>query len=404
MQKRKLMLMSPMLHQGGFERVCITTARLLEPYFDITIVIFDSANIAYNVDGLNIIDIHMGVKKNKIGKLLNIVRRTVKVKKLKKQIKPEIVYSFGPTANMVNAFSKTGREKVWLGLRNYTDVEENLKMKLFTQFADLIVCCSKEIEKEVKNKFRFNKTAILYNLYDVKSIRSEAEEKEVKLPFEERDESGKKLRILVSMGRDDDMKGFWHMIKAFSLIHERIPESRLLLLGAGSFAHYRKLAKELGVGDAVCFAGMQKEPYSYLKKGEVYLLTSQNEGFPNALVEGMVLGLAAVSVNCLTGPAEILTEGEDAGKLAEKFIELEKNKETPVMYGEYGIILPEMQRERNLNPDYISAEERRMADIVVKLLEDKEMLENYQKAAARRAQCFTYEKYREEFLELCKSL
>ena len=51
------MLISPMLHQGGFERVCITTARLLEPYFDITIVIFDSADIAYGVEGLTIIDI-----------------------------------------------------------------------------------------------------------------------------------------------------------------------------------------------------------------------------------------------------------------------------------------------------------------------------------------------------------
>ena len=61
--KKKLMLMSPMLHQGGFERVCITTARLMEPYFDVTIVIFNSANIAYDVEGLNIIDIQMGAKK-----------------------------------------------------------------------------------------------------------------------------------------------------------------------------------------------------------------------------------------------------------------------------------------------------------------------------------------------------
>ena len=48
-KKRKLMLISPMLHQGGFERVCITTARLLEPYFNITVVIFDSSNICYDI-------------------------------------------------------------------------------------------------------------------------------------------------------------------------------------------------------------------------------------------------------------------------------------------------------------------------------------------------------------------
>ena len=139
-KKKKLMLISPMLHQGGFERVCITTARLLEPYFDITIVIFDSADIAYDVEGLTIIDIQLGVRRGKLQKLLNIVRRSLKVRGLKKRMRPAIVYSFGPTANMVNAFSRTGREKVWLGLRNYTDVEETAKIKLFVRLADLIIC------------------------------------------------------------------------------------------------------------------------------------------------------------------------------------------------------------------------------------------------------------------------
>jgi len=400
--KRKLMLMSPMLHQGGFERVCITTARLLEPYFDITIVIFDSSNIAYDVDGLNIIDIQMGVKRSKPGKLLNVLRRTRKVRCLKKQIKPDIVYSFGPTANMINAFSKTGKEKVWLGLRNYTDVEAGTKMRLFTRLADLIICCSRDIEKEVKVKFGYNNTAVLYNLYDVKSIRKEAESKEPELPWDDTDEPGNKLRILVSMGRDDDMKGFWHMIKAFSLIHENIPESRLVLLGAGSFNHYRKLAKDLGISDAVHFAGMQKEPYKYLKKGEVYLLTSQNEGFPNALVEGMALGLAPVSVNCLTGPAEILVEDGDTYKLEACFAELERNNKTPVIYGDYGIVLPRMQMERDLNPEHISDEEKRLADVVTMLLSDEELLKKYRQEAAKRAGCFSYEMYRDEFLALCE--
>ena len=140
-EKKKLMLISPMLHQGGFERVCITTARLMEPYFDVTIVIFNSANIAYDIEGLHIVDIQMGVQPGKVRKVLNIIRRSLKVRKLKKQMKPDIAYSFGPSANMVNAFSKTGREKVWLGLRNYTDVEETTKMKLFVKLAELIVCC-----------------------------------------------------------------------------------------------------------------------------------------------------------------------------------------------------------------------------------------------------------------------
>lgn len=197
----------------------------------------------------------------------------------------------------------------------------------------------------------------------------------------------------MSMGRDDDMKGFWHMIKVFYLVHEKMPEVRLILMGAGSFAHYRKLAEDMGIAGAVFFAGMQREPYQYLKKGEIYLLTSLNEGFPNALVEGMALGLAPVSVNCMTGPAEILLEDGDVSELERQ----EKERKIPVIYGEYGILVPAMEKERDLDPAHILAEEANMADIVLDLLRNDEKLESYQRAAAERARKFTFESYVEQF-------
>lgn len=396
--KKKLMLISPMLHQGGFERVCITTARLMEPYFDVTIVIFDSADIAYDVEGLHIVDIKMGVKRGTLRKLWNIVRRSAKVRQLKKQMKPDIVYSFGPSANMVNAFSKTGKEKVWLGLRSYMDVEERLKIKLFTRRADLIICCSQSIERELEKQFHFHNTTTLYNLYDVKAIQKKAKQQEPDLPWGDYDAEGRKIRCMVSMGRDDDAKGFWHMLKVFSLVHGKMPQARLILMGDGSFSHYKKLAEDLNITDAIFFAGMQREPYQYLKKGEIYLLTSLREGFPNALVEGMSLGLAAVSTNCMTGPAEILL-GDDDVSLLEK--EKQERKEF-VIYGEYGILIPVMSEEKDFDAGHIFEEERNMADIVLGLLEDDQKLEAYQNAAMERAQCFTYEKYVEKFLKLAE--
>ena len=47
--KKKIMLIVPMLHQGGFERVCVATARLLEPFYEVYIVIFSSRDIAYDI-------------------------------------------------------------------------------------------------------------------------------------------------------------------------------------------------------------------------------------------------------------------------------------------------------------------------------------------------------------------
>lgn len=394
-KKRKLMLISPMLHQGGFERVCITTARLMEPYFDVTIVIFDSSDIGYNVEGLHIINLNLGVQKGKIRKILNMMKRSKKLRNLKKEMEPEIAYSFGPTANMVNAFSKTKKTKVWLGIRSYMDMGEKLKLKLFTRQADLIICCSKIIEKELKIKYKFNKTATLYNLYDVESIRRQAQEKEPELPWGDVDEEGRKLRPILSMGREDDVKGFWHMLKIFSLIHTQIPEARLILVGEGTFDEYKKLAEELGISEYVCFTGMQMEPYKYLKKGEVYLLTSLNEGFPNALVEGMALGLAAVSTDCMTGPSEILLGDENADQEKET-----EDKKASVIYGKYGVLVPVMSKDKNLDAGVISEEELNVAEVVIDLMKDRSKLKKYQSAASKRAQSFSYEKYIEQFLSL----
>ena len=133
-------------------------------------------------------------------------------------------------------------------------------------------------------------------------------------------------------------------------------------------------------------------------------MTSSNEGFPNALVEGMALGLAPVSVNCMTGPAEILVEGGDAASLRQWFGNQVKEGNLPVKYGEYGILVPVMDSERNLNPKQISEEERNMAEIIIKLMGDEEELARYRQAAARRARCFTYEKYVEQFLALAQNL
>ena len=103
--KKKIMLIVPMLHQGGFERVCVATARLLEPYYEVYIVIFSAMDIAYDIRGLHVIDIHMKSVEGKAGKVFNVFRRAKRVAALKEEYGIDIAYSFGPTANLVNVFS-----------------------------------------------------------------------------------------------------------------------------------------------------------------------------------------------------------------------------------------------------------------------------------------------------------
>lgn len=370
MEKPKLFLLSPMLHQGGFERVCITTARLLKDRFDISIVIFDDANIAYDISGLDIINLNLGVKKGKIKKLINVFRRVASYRKLLKSQKPEVSYSFGPTANLVNSLSKVKTTKVWLGIRNYTDVEETRNMAVFSRFGDLIIACSKDIEAKIKELYPRVKTDVLYNLYDIAQIRKESEG-DIEFPWED----GSR-KVIISMGRDAEQKGFWHLVKAFKLVHDEIGDTGLVLLGAGTFDKYKKMATEYGIEDSIYFAGMRKDPYKFLKKADVYLLTSINEGFPNALVEGMCLGLAAVATDCLTGPREILDDGK------------------------YGVLVPPMDAIPNYDTGVTNKQEKELAERIVKLLKDEKELERYKKLAADRAKDFGYEVYRENFMKI----
>lgn len=373
--KEKLLLISPMLHQGGFERVCITTARLLKPYYDVSIVIFDDADIAFDIRGLSIINIHLGVRNGKMAKITNLMRRAVRVRKLKQRMKPVIAYSFGPSANMVNALSKTSLTSVFLGLRGYQDVADDPKMKLYVRKADRIICCSKEIEAIVQEKYGYLQTATLYNPYDAEGITELSKEKVTDLPWKMEDED--RPRILIGVGRDDPIKGFWHLIKAFYLVQKEIPQMRLIIMGDGSFEQAKSLVSELQLEQKVYFPGVRKNPYKYLAASEMFLLSSYTEGFPNVLVEAMILGRPLISTDCRTGPAEILD------------------------HGKYGILVPDMGDTEDYSGDTISEKETCFAEKIIEVLKDSERQKELSELERKRAGEFDYDSYVDNLLKLC---
>ena len=373
--KEKLLLISPMLHQGGFERVCITTARLLKPYYDVSIVIFDDADIAFDIRGLSIINIHLGVRNGKLAKIINLMRRAVRVRKLKQRMKPVIAYSFGPSANMVNALSKTSLTSVFLGLRGYQDVADDPKMKLYVRKADRIICCSKEIEAIVQEKYGYLQTATLYNPYDAEGITELSKEKVTDLPWKMEDED--RPRILIGVGRDDPIKGFWHLIKAFYLVQKEIPQMRLIIMGDGSFEQAKSLVSELQLEQKVYFPGVRKNPYKYLAASEMFLLSSYTEGFPNVLVEAMILGRPLISTDCRTGPAEILD------------------------HGKYGILVPDMGDTEDYSGDTISEKETCFAEKIIEVLKDSERQKELSELERKRAGEFDYDSYVDNLLKLC---
>lgn len=385
--RKKLLLMVPRVHQGGQERICILTARLLQKKHDVTLLIFDDADCVYDLSGLNVVNIESPAHPNKIVKLLKVAERIRKVKKIKKQGRFDICYSFGATANLVNIFSRKG-EKVWVGIRGYDDLDDTRRTGLFCKKADKVVCCARVMEDDLKKRYEPKDTAAIYNPCDMAEILRRKEEP---IPAEE-EAFFAGSKVIVSMGRDAHLKGYWHLLKAFSIVSKRVPEAKLLILGRGEYRACKELSQSLGIEDKVWFAGVRSNPFSYLKRAELYILSSQDgEGFPNALAEAMACGLTVMAANCKSGPAEILFE--DYSRASDR---------TKAYDADYGLLLPIGQDAENYDASHIEPEEEIMAKKLTELLSDEKKAKEYRKRAVKRAADFSNEAYIEKLEGILK--
>lgn len=386
-KKKNLMLMVPMLHQGGFERVCIKTARLMQEYYNVYILIFSAKDINYDVNGLDVIDIDVPSQKGIINKVLNVFKRVLKTRKIKKDLGIDISYSFGSSANYVNTLSKAG-EKVLTGLRCQTDMENKGQVKLFCRKSTQVLSCSKEIVRQLKDDFDYQRSTYIYNPLDVEDVQNKGGEPVEDFPF-----VGDDIRVISCMARNDYIKGIWHLLKAFSLAQVKHPEARLIVLGAGNWDKYKEMAKALGVKDKVAFPGLRKNPFPYVAASDLYVCSSNHEGFPNAVLEAMALKKPVISADCKTGPREILLSDEEYEELIRKIPDGSSISE-PIQ-GEFGILVPDMDQEENFDPEYITEGERILSKEIVRLLDDEALLKTYSDRAYNRALFYTPDMYKD---------
>ena len=112
---------------------------------------------------------------------------------------------------------------------------------------------------------------------------------------------------ILSVGRFKEVKNHALMLEAFA----RLPETaRLMLLGDGDLEEdLRQHAIALGIADRVIFAGFHPEPAPFYASADLFVLSSNAEGFGNVIVEALSAGTPVVSTDCPTGPREILDGG-----------------------------------------------------------------------------------------------
>lgn len=170
-----------------------------------------------------------------------------------------------------------------------------LARRLVYRWAHAVAVQTNPVAKWVEVHCKARRVAVIPNF-----IRS------LPVPTEER-----KQRV-VSVGRLIGYKGFEDGIRAFAATGKHCEGWDYVFLGDGpQRAELQALARTLGVAEAVHFPGMVTNVEDWLACASICMQPSRFEGFPNAVLESMAMGVATISTDCRSGPAEIIGQGVD---------------------------------------------------------------------------------------------
>ena len=386
MKNKKVLIVLPGMYYGGMERVSFIARELLKKNgYEVDYVTLFRGNPDYIPD-FSYTSLDCEIKDSKIGKVLTAIKRVRKLKEYKKKTNPDCVIAYGQNANFCNVFSKCG-EKTIVGIRSYDWLDNyffNFEVeRLIYKRADKVISVSRRIQGDAEKKFKIEKSKsdYLYNPYDIEMINQKARESitEIDIP--------KDKIILVTVGRLENQKGFYHLIKALSLFDSSY--IRLYILGHGNYENkLKELIKQLGLENQIILIGGQSNPYKFMKRANLYVMSSITEGFPNALVEAMAVGTAVLSTDCLSGPREILTNKDI----------YERTK--GIEFGEYGILVESMSDSRNYDGLIVEKCDKQLAEAIEKVTKDVALMEKYSIKAKNRASEFSYQIFEKKLISL----
>jgi len=113
--------------------------------------------------------------------------------------------------------------------------------------------------------------------------------------------------MVLAVGRLVTDKNYPLLLRAFAMIKPEFPELKLCILGEGILRQsLESLAAQLHIQQDICMPGFVANPAPWMKQASLYVLSSQLEGMPNALIEAMFLNGHVIATDCPSGPAEII--------------------------------------------------------------------------------------------------
>lgn len=387
MSRLKLLIIIPNLGRGGAQRIYHQQLKHLAPYFDVqgTVFNWDGAFDEDKTEATLSLDVPGG--RTWAHKIYYFFLRIVRLRKLKREKNIDISISHLEGADYVNILSRRS-EKVICWIHGTKKFDKNIKglsgfirhhvlMPLIYIRAEKIVTVSRGIQEEFKHNFRGTQSILktVYNGFDVIKIQQDslemAEDTFIKL--------AESSSIIITHCRLSKQKNLMSLFFIFKRLI-KAKSAKLVIIGDGEMrGELINFSRQSGLKTWVCwsnsplnmtgdvfFLGHQQNPFKYLSKASLYIMTSNWEGFPLALCEAMVCGLPVMASDCYTGPREILAS--------------ELNSSQPITdpyYGKFGILMPlaDCKNELLINV---------WVDTIKYVMENKVLLNQYSKSGVER--------------------
>jgi GalNAc-alpha-(1->4)-GalNAc-alpha-(1->3)-diNAcBac-PP-undecaprenol alpha-1,4-N-acetyl-D-galactosaminyltransferase len=237
------------------------------------------------------------------------LRRLMALRRLVNERKPDVVVSFLPNVNIAALLATAFAGVPCVVCERSDPTQQQLELKwrlackLLYRLADSVVVQTESVAQSIGMLYGgLRKVAVIPNPIPVELMRWQAGANAMA-----------QRRVLLSMGRLVEVKQVHHIISAFSCLHEGYPEWDLHIYGDGPLA--KQLLRQIeraGLTERVFLKGNTSEPWAVMAQADAFVMASAYEGFPNALLEAMAVGLPCVATDCRSGPRELSRDGTDA--------------------------------------------------------------------------------------------
>lgn len=181
-----------------------------------------------------------------------------------------------------------------------------LVIRCFYRYSDVVLAVSEGVADDLAQVSGLSRDAIqvVFNPVITSEILSKAKE-----PIDHPWFEPGNLPVVLGAGRLVEQKDFKTLIRAFEQVSRQHP-ARLVILGEGEErSRLMEIVRERGLEEVVDLPGFVDNPYAYMARSSVFVLSSAWEGLPNTLIQALAVGTPVVSTDCESGPREILQGG-----------------------------------------------------------------------------------------------